>query len=93
MLGILELSRVTESRVQCVHSSRVGFGKLQPVAPVRPILCFCKVLWGTASLSICCLWLPLHRTGRTEQLLQRSHNPHSLEFLLPGVLEKTFANT
>lgn len=42
MLGILELSGVTESRVQCVHSSRVGFGKLQPVAPVRPTLCFCS---------------------------------------------------
>lgn len=66
MLGILELSGVTESRVQCVHSSRVGFGKLQPVAPVRPTLCFCKVLWGTASLSIYCLRLPLHRAGRIE---------------------------
>ena len=46
MLRILDLGRVMETCVQCLHSLRAGIHKLQPVASVRPTLCFCKVLWG-----------------------------------------------
>lgn len=65
MLGILELSGVTESRVQCVHSSRVGLVNYSPWPQSGPPS-VSVVLRGTASLSIYRLWLPLHRAGRIE---------------------------